>query len=70
MSIQHQGNSTPTGCASRIQKPTLRNISSCQHYAHELIKYSSRPNHTLAHIWTRFLTESFLQPAKKRGGVA
>jgi len=53
---------------SNIQKPELGNIKSCQQYAHELIKHSSRPNRTLAHIWTRFLAESYLQPASKHGG--
>ena len=67
MPINNQGGSTPTGCASRIQKPTLKNIKSCQQYAHELVKHSSQPNHTLAHVWTRFLIQSYLQPASYRG---
>lgn len=51
-----------------IQKPVMGNIDSCKHFAHEAIKHSTRPNHTLAHIWTRFLISSFLETATKHGG--
>jgi len=69
MSIKHQGDSMPAGCVSRIQKPTLKNIQSCQRYAHAIIQHSSQPNHTLAHIWTRFLIKSYLQTNSTTGGA-
>ncbi len=43
------------------QRPPLGDIEACTGYAREAVKQSSRPYHTLAYIWTRFLKRSFLE---------
>ena len=41
-------------------KPKLGDLTACQHYAHLATQQSTRPFHTSAFIWTRFIDRSFI----------
>ena len=53
-----------------LQKPKNGDLSACTDYAHEAVKHSSKPFHTLAFIWVRFLKASYLQDHSSTSSTA
>jgi hypothetical protein len=61
MSINPTRGIAPAHSKFTHPKPALGDILACADYVHYAAQLSTNPNYTLASIWTRFLTASFLQ---------